>query len=70
MGQTYDCCFSFAGLRNQITLTIMKKEEEEGTRIHNVSEMITIPRVTSDQIHRPYAAADILTCPIQAEPTA
>ncbi|XP_045909273.1 probable tRNA N6-adenosine threonylcarbamoyltransferase, mitochondrial [Micropterus dolomieu] len=30
MGQTYDCCFSFAGLRNQITLTIMKKEAEEG----------------------------------------
>ncbi|XP_061579834.1 tRNA N6-adenosine threonylcarbamoyltransferase, mitochondrial isoform X2 [Cololabis saira] len=30
MGQTYDCCFSFAGLRNQITQTIMKKEAEEG----------------------------------------
>uniref|UniRef100_A0A3Q0RGZ3 N(6)-L-threonylcarbamoyladenine synthase n=1 Tax=Amphilophus citrinellus TaxID=61819 RepID=A0A3Q0RGZ3_AMPCI len=30
MGQTHDCCFSFAGLRNQITMTIMKKEAEEG----------------------------------------
>ncbi|XP_041857357.1 probable tRNA N6-adenosine threonylcarbamoyltransferase, mitochondrial isoform X2 [Melanotaenia boesemani] len=30
MGQTYDCCFSFAGLHNQITLTIKKKEAEEG----------------------------------------
>lgn len=33
MGQTYDCCFSFAGLRNQVTMTIMKKEEEEGMSI-------------------------------------
>lgn len=32
MGQTYDCCFSFAGLRNQITMTIKKKEAEEGMR--------------------------------------
>ncbi|KAG7240509.1 hypothetical protein INR49_026793 [Caranx melampygus] len=32
MGQTYDCCFSFAGLRNQVTMTIMKKEEEEGIK--------------------------------------
>ncbi len=30
MGQTHDCCFSFAGLRNQVTMTIMKKEAEEG----------------------------------------
>ncbi|XP_073329875.1 tRNA N6-adenosine threonylcarbamoyltransferase, mitochondrial [Pagrus major] len=30
MGQTYDCCFSFAGLRNQVTMAIMKKEAEEG----------------------------------------
>ncbi|KAK9537888.1 hypothetical protein VZT92_005463 [Zoarces viviparus] len=30
MGQTYDCCFSFAGLRNQVNMTIMKKEAEEG----------------------------------------
>ncbi|XP_054643461.1 tRNA N6-adenosine threonylcarbamoyltransferase, mitochondrial isoform X1 [Dunckerocampus dactyliophorus] len=30
MGQSYDCCFSFAGLRNQINMTIMKKEAEEG----------------------------------------
>ncbi|XP_056292016.1 tRNA N6-adenosine threonylcarbamoyltransferase, mitochondrial [Pseudoliparis swirei] len=30
MGQTYDCCFSFAGLRNQINKTIMKSEAEEG----------------------------------------
>ncbi|CAG5865972.1 unnamed protein product [Menidia menidia] len=30
MGQTYDCCFLFAGLRNQITMTIKKKEAEEG----------------------------------------
>ncbi|KAM3862159.1 tRNA N6-adenosine threonylcarbamoyltransferase, mitochondrial [Diretmus argenteus] len=30
MGQHYDCCFSFAGLRNQVTMTIMKKEAEEG----------------------------------------
>ncbi|XP_072252604.1 tRNA N6-adenosine threonylcarbamoyltransferase, mitochondrial [Leuresthes tenuis] len=30
MGHTFDCCFSFAGLRNQITMTIMKKEAEEG----------------------------------------
>ncbi|XP_028250021.1 tRNA N6-adenosine threonylcarbamoyltransferase, mitochondrial [Parambassis ranga] len=30
MGQSYDCCFSFAGLRNQITMAIVKKEKEEG----------------------------------------
>ncbi|XP_040057842.2 tRNA N6-adenosine threonylcarbamoyltransferase, mitochondrial [Gasterosteus aculeatus] len=30
MGQTYDCCFSFAGLRNQINMMIKKKEAEEG----------------------------------------
>nr|XP_015832562.2 tRNA N6-adenosine threonylcarbamoyltransferase, mitochondrial isoform X1 [Nothobranchius furzeri] len=30
MGKTPDCCFSFAGLRNQITMTIKKKEAEEG----------------------------------------
>ncbi|XP_071777802.1 tRNA N6-adenosine threonylcarbamoyltransferase, mitochondrial [Centroberyx gerrardi] len=32
MGQNYDCCFSFAGLRNQITMTIMKTEAEEGVQ--------------------------------------
>lgn len=32
MGQTYDCCFSFAGLRTQVTMTIKKKEAEEGMR--------------------------------------
>uniref|UniRef100_A0A8C1RS19 N(6)-L-threonylcarbamoyladenine synthase n=1 Tax=Cyprinus carpio TaxID=7962 RepID=A0A8C1RS19_CYPCA len=31
MGQLYDCNFSFAGLRNQVTLAISKKEREEGT---------------------------------------
>ncbi|KAM3608458.1 uncharacterized protein V6R79_025982 [Siganus canaliculatus] len=30
MGQTYDCCFSFAGLRNQVTMAIKNKELEEG----------------------------------------
>lgn len=30
MGQTYDCCFSFAGLRSQVTRAIEKQEEEEG----------------------------------------
>ncbi|XP_023188154.1 probable tRNA N6-adenosine threonylcarbamoyltransferase, mitochondrial [Xiphophorus maculatus] len=30
MGQTPDCCFSFAGLRNQVTLLIQKQEVEEG----------------------------------------
>ncbi|XP_024142523.1 probable tRNA N6-adenosine threonylcarbamoyltransferase, mitochondrial [Oryzias melastigma] len=30
MGRIYDCCFSFAGLRSQITMSIMKKEAEEG----------------------------------------
>ncbi|XP_042350723.1 probable tRNA N6-adenosine threonylcarbamoyltransferase, mitochondrial [Plectropomus leopardus] len=30
MGRTFDCCFSFTGLRNQVNLTIMKKEAEEG----------------------------------------
>ncbi|XP_057707478.1 tRNA N6-adenosine threonylcarbamoyltransferase, mitochondrial [Corythoichthys intestinalis] len=30
MGQTYDCCFSFAGLRNQVTMTIEKMEAAEG----------------------------------------
>ncbi|XP_077393856.1 tRNA N6-adenosine threonylcarbamoyltransferase, mitochondrial [Festucalex cinctus] len=30
MGQTYDCCFSFAGLRTQVNMTIEKKEAEEG----------------------------------------
>uniref|UniRef100_A0A673AU94 N(6)-L-threonylcarbamoyladenine synthase n=1 Tax=Sphaeramia orbicularis TaxID=375764 RepID=A0A673AU94_9TELE len=32
MGQTYDCCFSFAGLRNQITMTIRKQESDEGIK--------------------------------------
>ncbi|MEQ2252473.1 putative tRNA N6-adenosine threonylcarbamoyltransferase, mitochondrial [Ilyodon furcidens] len=30
MGQTPDCCFSFAGLGTQITMLIKKKEAEEG----------------------------------------
>ncbi|XP_054881591.1 tRNA N6-adenosine threonylcarbamoyltransferase, mitochondrial [Poeciliopsis prolifica] len=30
MGQTPDCCFSFAGLRNQVTLLIQRQEVEEG----------------------------------------
>uniref|UniRef100_A0A3Q2PAL8 N(6)-L-threonylcarbamoyladenine synthase n=1 Tax=Fundulus heteroclitus TaxID=8078 RepID=A0A3Q2PAL8_FUNHE len=30
MGQTTDCCFSFAGLRNQVTMLIKKTEAEEG----------------------------------------
>uniref|UniRef100_A0A8C6T9I2 O-sialoglycoprotein endopeptidase-like 1 n=1 Tax=Neogobius melanostomus TaxID=47308 RepID=A0A8C6T9I2_9GOBI len=30
MGQSLDCNFSFAGLRNQVSLVIEKKEEEEG----------------------------------------
>lgn len=31
MGQTHDCCFSFAGLRTQVTMAIKRQEEEEGT---------------------------------------
>ncbi|XP_034549052.1 probable tRNA N6-adenosine threonylcarbamoyltransferase, mitochondrial [Notolabrus celidotus] len=30
MGKTHDCSFSFSGLRNQVTMMIMKKEAEEG----------------------------------------
>ncbi|KAL0964014.1 hypothetical protein UPYG_G00316530 [Umbra pygmaea] len=30
MGAHYDCNFSFAGLRNQVTMLIKKKEKEEG----------------------------------------
>ncbi|XP_062862491.1 tRNA N6-adenosine threonylcarbamoyltransferase, mitochondrial [Trichomycterus rosablanca] len=30
MGQHYDCNFSFAGVRNQVTTAIIKKEKEEG----------------------------------------
>ncbi|XP_076011871.1 tRNA N6-adenosine threonylcarbamoyltransferase, mitochondrial isoform X2 [Genypterus blacodes] len=30
MGKISDCCFSFSGLRNQVTMAIMKKEAEEG----------------------------------------
>ncbi|XP_056913799.1 tRNA N6-adenosine threonylcarbamoyltransferase, mitochondrial [Takifugu flavidus] len=30
MGQTNDCCFSFAGLRSQVTNMIQKQEREEG----------------------------------------
>ncbi|KAJ0070686.1 hypothetical protein NL108_017490, partial [Boleophthalmus pectinirostris] len=30
MGQTLDCNFSFAGLRNQVSMAIKKQEEEEG----------------------------------------
>lgn len=41
MGQTYDCCFSFAGLRNQVTMTIVKKEAEEGMRTPKVWDMTT-----------------------------
>ncbi|KAM9851326.1 tRNA N6-adenosine threonylcarbamoyltransferase, mitochondrial isoform 2-T2 [Aulostomus maculatus] len=32
MGQTLDCCFSFAGLRTQVTKTIEKEEAEEGIK--------------------------------------
>ncbi|XP_047456347.1 probable tRNA N6-adenosine threonylcarbamoyltransferase, mitochondrial [Mugil cephalus] len=32
MGQTYDCCFSFAGIRNQISMAIMKEEAKEGVQ--------------------------------------
>lgn len=38
MGQTYDCCFSFSGLRNQVTMAIVKKEAEEGESGHNFSD--------------------------------
>uniref|UniRef100_A0A8B9K5M9 N(6)-L-threonylcarbamoyladenine synthase n=3 Tax=Astyanax mexicanus TaxID=7994 RepID=A0A8B9K5M9_ASTMX len=30
MGKQYDCNFSYAGLRNQVTMAIIKKEKEEG----------------------------------------
>ncbi|XP_026768279.3 tRNA N6-adenosine threonylcarbamoyltransferase, mitochondrial [Pangasianodon hypophthalmus] len=30
MGQHYDCNFSFAGVRNQVTMAINKKEKQEG----------------------------------------
>ncbi|XP_053482167.1 tRNA N6-adenosine threonylcarbamoyltransferase, mitochondrial [Ictalurus furcatus] len=30
MGQHYDCNFSFAGIRNQVTMAINKKEKQEG----------------------------------------
>ncbi|KAI5613422.1 putative tRNA N6-adenosine threonylcarbamoyltransferase, mitochondrial [Silurus asotus] len=30
MGQNYDCNFSFAGVRNQVTMAIHKKEKQEG----------------------------------------
>ncbi|KAK7938324.1 hypothetical protein WMY93_001650 [Mugilogobius chulae] len=30
MGQTLDCNFSFAGLRNQVSMVILKQEQEEG----------------------------------------
>lgn len=42
MGQTYDCCFSFAGLRNQVTMTIMKTEAEEGTRNSLFSKILFV----------------------------
>ncbi|XP_063070070.1 tRNA N6-adenosine threonylcarbamoyltransferase, mitochondrial isoform X2 [Engraulis encrasicolus] len=32
MGQTLDCNFSFAGLRNQVSMAIAKKESEEGVK--------------------------------------
>ncbi|KAJ8367640.1 hypothetical protein AAFF_G00314270 [Aldrovandia affinis] len=32
MGQQFDCNFSFAGFRNQVTQAIRKKEEEEGVQ--------------------------------------
>lgn len=32
MGAHYDCNFSFAGLRNQVTMSIQKKEKEEGNK--------------------------------------
>lgn len=33
MGQIYDCCFSFAGLKTQIMRTIKRMETEEGTEV-------------------------------------
>lgn len=41
MGQTYDCCFSFAGLRNHVTNTIMKKEAEEGMEDRSTSQSLS-----------------------------
>ncbi|KAA8588369.1 hypothetical protein FQN60_001563 [Etheostoma spectabile] len=37
MGKTYDCCFSFAGLRNQVNMLIVKKEAEEAATQHTVA---------------------------------
>lgn len=42
MGQSYDCCFSFAGLRNQITMAIVKKEREEGMKVAPILQPLCI----------------------------
>lgn len=47
MGQIFDCCFSFAGLRNQVTMTIKKKEAEEGMR----TIMTHVPVIRNKQLN-------------------
>lgn len=33
MGQHYDCNFSFAGVRNQVTMAIKREEKQEGNHL-------------------------------------
>lgn len=42
MGQTLDCNFSFAGLRNQVSMAIAKKESEEGMEFCSVVQDISV----------------------------
>ncbi|XP_012706507.2 probable tRNA N6-adenosine threonylcarbamoyltransferase, mitochondrial isoform X1 [Fundulus heteroclitus] len=51
MGQTPDCCFSFAGLRNQVTMLIKKTEAEEGKKV-------LLPAGT----HKPAVVSASVTC--------
>lgn len=44
MGQVFDCNFSFAGLRNQVSVVIDKKELEEGMNILALKN-IHIPKI-------------------------
>ncbi|KAK0135775.1 putative tRNA N6-adenosine threonylcarbamoyltransferase, mitochondrial [Merluccius polli] len=61
MGQHYDCNFSFAGMRNQVTMTIKQQEEVEGVHPGTVLSCVndiaaatqhTIARQLAKRTHR------------------
>ena len=56
MGKHYDCNFSFAGLRNQVTMVIKKQEQMEGERRLEMWKALKIVWILKiyDSHYRPY----------------